>query len=74
MGVCFLFDFPVKGETLNKAGKKNSQQLSVRKCTSVRVEKPEEKMSSFLKFGLKKVEKGKVYFSMFIQLSSALLK
>lgn len=43
MGACFLFDFLLKGETLNKAGKKNSQKLSVRKCISVRVEKLEEK-------------------------------
>lgn len=46
MGACFLFDFLLKGEALNKAGRKNSQQLSVRKCISVRVEKLEEKMSS----------------------------
>lgn len=74
MGVCFLFDFSLKGEPLNKAGKKNSQQHSVRNSISVRVKKLVEKMFSFLKFGLKKIEKGRVSFSMFIQLSSALLK
>lgn len=63
MGACFLFDFPLKGEALNKVGKKNSQQLSVRKCIiSARAEKLEGKKSSTLKFGLWKVEKGRVYF------------
>lgn len=33
-----------------------------------------KKMSSSLKFGLQKVEKGRVYFSVFVRLSSALLK
>lgn len=68
------FDFPLKGEPLNKAGKKNSQQRSVRKGISARVEKLVEKKSSSLKFGLKKIEKGRVCFSMFIRLWSALLK
>lgn len=58
MGACFLFDFPLKDEALNKTGKKNSQQRSVRKSISARVEKVVEKKSSSLKFGPKKIEKG----------------